>query len=118
MTQQPAGPPKQREGQTNRNMEQSVSDFNASVAALRTEADRARGIFGFGRRIIIPPDEIHFVVGDGRHIYAISGDRKIFGQTADRPSRYWLNQLTQVIKLKQPYTGGGQASAGRRVGGC
>jgi hypothetical protein len=70
------------------------------MSALRTEADRARGIFGFGRRIIVPPDEIHVVVGDGRHSILLSNERRVFGQTADRPSRYWLNKLTQVIKLK------------------
>jgi hypothetical protein len=73
---------------------------NSSVAVLRTEADRARGLFGFGRRILVPPDEIHVVVGDGRHSFMVAGERAVFGQTADRPSRYWLNALTQVIKLK------------------
>jgi uncharacterized membrane protein YqiK len=77
-----------------------LNDMNASVALLRTEADRARGVFGFGRRILVPPDEIHVVVGDGRHSWSVSNGRKVFGQTADRPSRYWLNGLTQVIKLK------------------
>jgi hypothetical protein len=80
--------------------EKSFSEFNSSVASLRTEADRARGIFGIGRRILVPPDEIHVAVGDGRHSWLISNQRKVFGQTADRPSRYWLNRLTQVIKLK------------------
>jgi uncharacterized membrane protein YqiK len=83
-----------------RRAERSVSEFNSSVAALRTEADRSRSLLGIGRRIIVPPDEIHVVVGDGRHIFMLSNDRKVFGQTADRPSRYWLNPLTQVIKLK------------------
>ncbi|MEM7333468.1 MAG: SPFH domain-containing protein [Chloroflexota bacterium] len=81
-------------------VEEVINDMNASVALLRTEADRARGVFGFGRRILVPPDEIHVVVGDGRHNLGLSNDRKVFGQTADRPSRYWLNSLTQVIKLK------------------
>ncbi|MCP5097037.1 MAG: hypothetical protein GY943_15925 [Chloroflexi bacterium] len=80
--------------------EQAINEMNASVALLRTEADRARGIFGFGRRILVPPDEIHVVVGDGRHTWGVASARKVFGQTADRPSRYWLNGLTQVIKLK------------------
>ena len=83
-----------------RKSEQQLEEFNTSVSALRTQADRARGVFGFGRRIIVPPDEIHVVVGDGLHIAAMSNDRKVFGQSADRPSRYWLNSLTQVIKLK------------------
>ena len=81
-------------------IEEAINDMNASVALLRTEADRARGVLGFGRRILVPPDEIHVVVGDGRHTLGLSNDRKVFGQTADRPSRYWLNSLTQVIKLK------------------
>ena len=80
--------------------EQVMNEVSTSVALLRTEADRARGIFGFGRRILVPPDEIHVVVGDGRHTWSVANDRKVFGQTADRASRYWLNSLTQVIKLK------------------
>ena len=80
--------------------EQVMNEVSASVALLRTEADRARGVFGFGRRILVPPDEIHVVVGDGRHAWTVANDRKVFGQTADRASRYWLNGLTQVIKLK------------------
>jgi hypothetical protein len=92
--------PPQVEPSSRRRTDQQIEEFNTSVAALRTQADRARGIFGFGRRIIVPPDEIHVVVGDGLHIAAMSNDRKVFGQSADRPSRYWLNSLTQVIKLK------------------
>ncbi|MCP4415391.1 MAG: hypothetical protein GY805_02130 [Chloroflexi bacterium] len=80
--------------------EQAMNEVNASVALLRTEADRARSVFGFGRRILVPPDEIHVVVGDGRHSWSVANDRKVFGQTEDRASRYWLNGLTQVIKLK------------------
>ena len=80
--------------------EAMLGGVNTSVATLRTEADKARGLFGFGRRILVPPDEIHVVVGDGRHIWTMSSQRKVFGQTVDRPSRYWLNPHTQVIKLK------------------
>ncbi len=68
--------------------EQAINEVNASVALLRTEADCARSVFGFGRRILVPPDEIHVVVGDGRHSWAVANDRKVFGQTADRASRY------------------------------
>jgi hypothetical protein len=102
MNQQSSPPPdyQRKPSQAISKAERSVNEFNASVAALRTEADRARGLFGIGRRIIVPPDEIHVVVGDGKHSFLISSERKIFGQTADRPSRYWLNGLTQVIKLK------------------
>ena len=74
--------------------ERTLSQVNSSVAVLRTEADRARGLFGFGRRILVPPDKIHVVVGDGRHSFMVAGERAVFGQTADRPSRYWLNALT------------------------
>ncbi|MBK7895871.1 MAG: hypothetical protein IPJ90_13540 [Anaerolineaceae bacterium] len=80
--------------------ERALSDVNTSVAVLRTEADRARGLFGFGRRILVPPDEIHVVVGDGRHSLTLSNERKVFGQSADRPAKYWLNPISQVIKLK------------------
>jgi len=80
--------------------ERALGEFSSSVDSLRTEADRARGIFGFGRRILVPPDEIHVVTGDGKHSWMVSSARHVYGQTADRPSRYWLNSLTQVIKLK------------------
>jgi len=80
--------------------QRTLNEVNTSVATLQTEADKARGIFGFGRRILVPPDEIHVVVGDGRHIWTMSSQRKVFGQIVDRPSRYWLNAHTRVIKLK------------------
>ncbi|MFO7537479.1 MAG: SPFH domain-containing protein [Chloroflexota bacterium] len=82
------------------NADQSMGEITNSVAMLRTETDRARNLFGFGRRILVPPDEIHVVVGDGIHFSRLSSERRVFGQTADRSSRYWLNSLTQVIKLK------------------
>ena len=84
----------------NQRAAQTMSEVSASVAMLRTEADRARGLFGFGRRILVPPDEIHVVVGDGRHVLSLGNDRKVFGQSANQPARYWLNAYTQVIKLK------------------
>jgi len=80
-----------------------IDEASATLEMLRTEADRVRGLmamFGFGRRILVPPDEIHVVVGDGRHIFVLSRKSRVFGQTADRSSTYWLNRLSQVIKLK------------------
>lgn len=101
MSNKPLSPPPQPPpGKPPSKADRALNEFNASVASLRTEADRSRNLFGFGRRIIVPPDEIHVVVGDGYHTLTISSARKVFGQSADRPSRYWLNALTQVIKLK------------------
>lgn len=83
--------------------EQAMGEATTTLEMLRTKADRVRGLlglFGFGRRILVPADEIHVVVGDGRHIFIPSKRSRVFGQTADRPSTYWLNRLTQVIKLK------------------
>ncbi|MBN2389332.1 MAG: hypothetical protein JXR84_01330 [Anaerolineae bacterium] len=80
-----------------------IDEASVTLEMLRTEADRVRGLlamFGFGRRILVPPDEIHVVVGDGRHIFVLSRKSRVFGQTADRSSTYWLNRLSQVIKLK------------------
>lgn len=82
---------------------QGVGEATATLEMLRTQADRVRGLmgfFGFGRRILVPPDEIHVVAGDGRHIFLLAKRSRVFGQTADRSSTYWLNRLTQVIKLK------------------
>ena len=81
----------------------TLGEANTTLEMLRTEADRVRGLmalFGFGRRILVPPDEIHVVVGDGRHVFFPSRKSRVFGQTVDRPSTYWLTRLTQVIKLK------------------
>ncbi len=80
--------------------ESSMSDVTASVAVLRTQADNTRGLLGFGRRILVPPDEIHVVVGNGRHAWTMSNERNVFGQSAKQPAKYWLNTHTQVIKLK------------------
>jgi len=70
---------------------------------LRTQADEINWLprmLGFGRRVLVPADEIHAVVGDGFHTLALSNQRKIFGKSAERSSFYRLNPLTQVIKLK------------------
>ncbi|MCA9984067.1 MAG: hypothetical protein KDE59_07225, partial [Anaerolineales bacterium] len=97
-TQEPT-PVEQRTRQM-RLMQSQVVDTSNSLEALQTEVDRARGILGFGRRIMVPPDEIHVVVGHGRHALASAPQRAVFGSTAERPSRYWLNRNTRVIKLK------------------
>lgn len=81
------------------NMEHSISEVNSTLDMLRTEVDRA-GFFGFGRRIMVPPDEIHVVVGDSRHTLTTSKKRRVYGQSANQSSYYWLNSLTRVIKLK------------------
>lgn len=72
----------------------------SNLEALRTETDRVGSLFGFGRRILVPADEIHVVVGHGVHSFSTSRKSEVFGQTAGRPSQYWLNPLTEVIKLK------------------
>ena len=81
-------------------MEEAINEMSSSMAVLRTEADRVSGLFGFGRRILVPPDEIHVVVGDGRHVLNAAKERRVFGHNADQSTWYWLNSLTQVIKLK------------------
>ncbi|HFQ95311.1 MAG TPA: hypothetical protein ENK30_01940 [Anaerolineae bacterium] len=84
-------------------VEQSINEVAVTAEMLRTQADQLTGLsrfLGFGKRILVPADEIHAVVGDGMHISRISKHIKIYGKTADQPSVYWLNPLTQVIKLK------------------
>lgn len=88
---------------TTRQMEQSFNEVAATAEMLRTQSDQISGlkrIFGFGKRILVPADEIHAVVGDGVHISSIAKHIRIYGKTADQASYYWLNPLTQVIKLK------------------
>lgn len=81
----------------------SLNEVTTTAELLRTEVDRISfvpRILGFGRRVLVPADEIHVVVGDGLHSLTPSQVSKVFGKTADRSSYYWLNPLTQVIKLK------------------
>ncbi len=78
----------------------AISEAADSIHALHVEADNARGIMGVGRRILVPADEIHVVVGNGMHTTRSSKESQVFGQAAGQPSQYWLNRLTQVIKLK------------------
>lgn len=78
----------------------AMSEAAESIHALHVEADRARSVFGFGRRILVPADEIHVVVGSGIHTARTTAQSLVFGQAAGQPSIYWLNRLTQVIKLK------------------
>ncbi|OQY44353.1 MAG: hypothetical protein B6242_12945 [Anaerolineaceae bacterium 4572_78] len=80
-----------------------MNEVSNTLEMLRTKTDKVGGLLaglGFGRRILVPPDEIHVVVGDGRHTSAISKGRIVYGQSAGQPSSYWLNSLTQVTKLK------------------
>ena len=79
---------------------EAMTEAADSIHALNVEADRARGLLGFGRRILVPADEIHVVVGNGMHTAQTSQQSKVFGQAAGEQSQYWLNRLTQVIKLK------------------
>lgn len=103
-------PRQQAEQQVSRGLDRTeqaavkaAGEATTTLEMLRTQTDRVRGLmalFGFGRRILVPPDEIHVVVGDGRHIALPSKKSRVFGQTAERSSTYWLNRLSQVIKLK------------------
>ncbi len=83
------------------NVQESFNEVSSSLATLRTEADQAGRLFGFGRRILVPPDEVHVVVGDGRHARWASRKTQVYGgQGETSTSVYWLNHSTQVIKLK------------------
>lgn len=88
---------------TTADLNRSVNEVSATAEMLRTQADQINWLprlLGFGRRVLVPADEIHAVVGDGLHSLTLSNQRKIFGKSAERSSFYWLNPLTQVIKLK------------------
>ena len=78
----------------------AVTQVADSLDALSTQTDRASSIIGLGRRIWVPADEVHVVVGHGAHVTRSSDDMQVFGQSASQKSRYWLNPRTQVIKLK------------------
>ena len=71
-----------------------------SIQALSTETDRATSLLGFGRRIWVPADEVHVVVGQGVHITRSAKEAKVYGQAGGQPVQYWLNPRTKVIKLK------------------
>ncbi|MCE7981938.1 MAG: hypothetical protein DYG89_12150 [Caldilinea sp. CFX5] len=88
---------------TTADLNRSANEVSATAEMLRTQVDQINWLprlLGFGRRVLVPADEIHAVVGDGLHSLGLSNQRKIFGKSAERSSFYWLNPLTQVIKLK------------------
>ncbi len=67
-------------------------EFNAELGIMRK-------MLGIGRRVIVPPDQIHAVRGYGITTYQkLPKDTAIFGK-GDDGSVYWLNGLTQVIVL-------------------
>ena len=88
---------------TTADLNRSANEVSATAEMLRTQVDQINWLprlLGFGRRVLVPADEIHAVVGDGLHSLMLSNQREIFGKSAERSSFYWLNPLTQVIKLK------------------
>lgn len=80
--------------------QETVTQVADSLSALSTQSDRAGSILGFGRRIWVPADEVHVVVGHGLHITRSSDNMEVYGQSAGKSSQYRLNPRTQVIKLK------------------
>ena len=88
---------------TTTDLNRSANEVSATAEMLHTQVDQINWLprlLGFGRRVLVPADEIHAVVGDGLHSLMLSNQREIFGKSAERSSFYWLNPLTQVIKLK------------------
>lgn len=80
-----------------------IAETDTAVRALTTQADRVSllsKMTGFGKRINVPPDEVHYVVGHGPHWMNAAKEGMIFGKAAKQPTIYWLNGLTQVVKLK------------------
>ena len=82
---------------------QVIAETDTAVKALTTQADKVSilsRMTGFGKRINVPPDEVHYVVGHGPHWLQAATEGMIFGKAAKQPTIYWLNSLTQVVKLK------------------
>ncbi len=82
---------------------QVIAETDTAVKALTTQADQVSllsKMTGFGKRINVPPDEVHYVVGHGLHWMKAATEGMIFGKAAKQPTIYWLNSLTQVVKLK------------------
>ena len=108
MTQTDRPPRKQPQRRSSQELaNQAEAHFKAKstpvVALLSTEADRAAPPYlALAVAILVPPDENSTSLSEMVfHNARISSERKSFlGKTADRQSRYWLNKLTQVIKLK------------------
>lgn len=72
------------------------------IDALRVKVTPGGSLLGFGRRVIVPGDEIHVVNGHGAHNRILSKVPAVFGSAAadNRPIVYWSNRLTQVIGLR------------------
>lgn len=72
------------------------------VEALRADVRVRGGLFGFGRRQVVPADQVHVVSGYGIHSNPafLKRETEVFGVAASRPSVYWMNGLTQVVALR------------------
>lgn len=67
-------------------------NFNPNLSTIRK-------MLGIGRRVIVPPDQIHAVRGNGPTVYMdLPKQTTIFG-FGDAGSVYWYNSLTKVIVL-------------------
>jgi len=76
-------------------IEQSI-DFNEQELTVEIPADR--GIVG--KRIVVEPDEVHVVTGEGRTRFMINPKAVIYGVSAEREGVYWANPMTSIVAMK------------------
>ncbi|MCK9365537.1 MAG: SPFH domain-containing protein [Syntrophales bacterium] len=72
------------------------------IQSLQVDPEQGGGLFGFGKRVVVPADEVHVVSGHGIHSSPIAMKKatEVFGQAAKKTSVYWRNALTEVIALR------------------
>ena len=69
------------------------------VKDLQITVRAGGGPLFFGRRVIVPTNEIHVVNGAGRTNYTLTKSAQTFGSAAGQPILYWTNDLTEVVGL-------------------
>ena len=57
----------------------------ASIDNLQVQIEEMRGLFGIGKRVIVPTDEIHVVVADGWSKFLLSKESKEGAKPTARP---------------------------------
>lgn len=80
-------------------LEREVGERAANVDQLRIVIKKNGHFFGFAQKIVVPPDQIHVVTGNGWHSFIAKSETNIFGQAVGKPSIYPVNNLTVITPM-------------------
>lgn len=82
-------------------LQQKLDERLYDLEALQVTLPRGGAAFGFGKRVLVPVDQVHIVTGHGLHSspFTLSKKTEIFGSAAGRPAVYRRNSLTITTGL-------------------